>query len=294
MQVRRIDSVSCDATRATTALRSLISLAVVTLGFVSSTNAAETSSRQTTVGMPVTLEEVVIPGGELIVAPLEDPHAVAITRIIDVYPHGTAHRYTLQFYALEPGTYNVSDYLRNPDGSQRDELPAMQVEVTTLLEEGQVQPHALGSKRVRGLGGYRLLLIAGGVVWMLVFLALMFVRKRPSEEGGVSSTPLTLAQRLRPLVQRGIRGKLSTDEYAQLERVLIAYWRRRLGWNDLSAADAIMRLRQHPESSPLLLQMENWLHNPNRNGDVDVAALLKPYEQLPADDFDDAFAGMSR
>jgi hypothetical protein len=30
-------------------------------------------------------------------------------------------------------------------------------------------------------------------------------------------------------------------------------------------------------------QLEKWLHRPNTNEPVDVAALLKPYQNLPAD-----------
>ena len=42
-------------------------------------------------------------------------------------------------------------------------------------------------------------------------------------------------------------------------------------------------LREHDEAGGLLKQLEIWLHRPGNAGEVDLAALLKPYQDLPAD-----------
>jgi hypothetical protein len=42
-------------------------------------------------------------------------------------------------------------------------------------------------------------------------------------------------------------------------------------------------LRSHPEAGALLGQLELWLHRPGDVGEVNVAELLKPYQNLPAD-----------
>ena len=55
--------------------------------------------------------------------PLDDRRAPVVLRIVDVYPHGTAFRYDLEYYGLEPGTFDLRDYLRRKDGSSTADLP---------------------------------------------------------------------------------------------------------------------------------------------------------------------------
>ena len=40
------------------------------------------------------------------------------------------------------------------------------------------------------------------------------------------------------------------------------------------------------QAGPLLSQVEAWLHRPGGEQDVDVAVLLAPYQNLPAEDLD--------
>src|SRR5438876_7853227 len=73
--------------------------------------------RATTVGMPARIEQLVLPGSELEVKPLEDRRQPVVLRIVTSYPHGTAFRYDLVYYSLEPGEFDLRDYLRRKDGS---------------------------------------------------------------------------------------------------------------------------------------------------------------------------------
>ena len=68
---------------------------------------------------------------------------------------------------------------------------------------------------------------------------------------------------------------------------MLAYWRRRLGLAEEKIGRAIIELRGHDEAGPLLRQLELWLHRPGPADDVDVARLLEPYRDTPAD-FDQA------
>ena len=44
-------------------------------------------------------------------------------------------------------------------------------------------------------------------------------------------------------------------------------------------------LREHDEAGPLLRRLEDWLHRPAGTAEpVDVAALLEPYQAIPADE----------
>ncbi len=47
-------------------------------------------------------------------------------------------------------------------------------------------------------------------------------------------------------------------------------------------------LREHEEAGPLLRRLEDWLHRPAGSAEpVDVAALLAPYQAIPADEEDE-------
>src|SRR5262249_14712758 len=80
--------------------------------FVAPISAADAPiSATSTVGMPVRIEQVVLPGSELEPVAVTDKTLVVI-RIDAVYPHGTALRYDLVCYGLEPGEYDLRKYLQ--------------------------------------------------------------------------------------------------------------------------------------------------------------------------------------
>ena len=93
-----------------------------------------------TVGMPVSVHDLVLPGGELEVVPPSDATPV-IVRLDAVRPHGAHFRYDFSWYGLEPGHYELADFLRRKDGSPAADLPQLTLEVRSLLAPGQVQPH---------------------------------------------------------------------------------------------------------------------------------------------------------
>src|SRR5262249_47285122 len=94
--------------------------------------------------------------------------------------------------------------------------------------------------------------------------------------------PPTLAERLQPLIKRAAEGKLSKDELALLERMLLNHWRERLRLREVSMAEAIQRLRSHPEGGELWRRWEGWLPRPPGLVSVDVPAMLAPYATVSA------------
>jgi len=239
----------------------------------------------TQVGMRGHIDGVVLPGPELEVRPLADSQAPFVLRIANVSPHGTSFRYDFVYYALEPHTYDLTQYLRPKDGSKGGKLQPLVVEVQGLLGPGLVHPHALEPKRASWFARYWLLLLLGAVLWVLgFFLILFWGRKKKRSTGQHADSPATLADRLRPLVVRAMTGKLTTNQQAELERALLAYWRRRLGLEKENAQAALATMRNHPEAGVLLNQLEIWLHRPGTANHVDLGKLLKPYQQASAED----------
>jgi hypothetical protein len=249
---------------------------------------AQEPRAETTVGMTGRLEAVVLPGSELEAKPLTDRKTPVVLRVVAVYPHGTAFRYDLEYFALEPGTHDLRDHLRRKDASPTTDLPPIPVRVNPVLPPGQVEPNKLEIERGPRLGGYRTLLIVLGVVWGVGLVAIVasFFFPRRKRATVIHEKPLSLADKLRPLVDGAVAGKLTRAELAGLERALLAYWRKRLRLEDTEPGAAIETLRRHPEAGPLLAQLEAWLHRPGPPEPVDVPALLKPYQNLPPEAID--------
>lgn len=239
------------------------------------------------VGVTGRFEYITLPGSELEVKPITDRKAKVVLRIATSYKHGTAYRYYLEYYGLEPGRYDLKDLLQRKDGSSTADVPSLPVTITSALPPGHVLPHDPKTGGGPSLGGYLKAAIVAIGLWLLGLIAIIFVGrgKRAAARAAAARQP-TLADRLRPLVERGARGDLSPPERADLERSLMAYWRTRLGYTKMKPAEAMAALKAHADAAPLLTQLETWLHKPGPTDNVDVAGLLRPYQNMPADALD--------
>jgi hypothetical protein len=243
------------------------------------------------VGVVVKVDNLVLSGTELEARPLDDRKRSVVLRILNTYRHGNAHRYDLEFYGLDPGTFDLRDALRRKDNSPVTDLPPMLVRVTTQLPPGQVTPQPLALESGVSLGGYRLWLILGGIVWIIGLLLILFAgRKRMKRVTGPPPPP-SLAARLEPLVESALAGTAAPADLANLERALLTYWRRKLKLVQGKPEEVSATLRQHPEAGALLVQLESWLHRPGPRDAVDPKTLLEPYRRLPADTLDHDLAG---
>jgi hypothetical protein len=209
------------------------------------------------------VRELVLPGSELEAAPLTDRRSPIVLRVVRSSPHGTAWRYDLVWYGLEPGKYDLRSALRRKDGSSTVDLPELSVEVVSALPATFTPPHALATREIGGFGEYRMLVGALVIVWIGGF-ALMLVagRKRRAAAQGAVARPATFAERIRPLVERGVAGTITAPECAELERLLVEHWTARLDLGGERPAVSYARLREHDEAGPLVRRLEHWLHRP--------------------------------
>jgi hypothetical protein len=240
--------------------------------------------RSPTVGVTARIDGLVLPGTELEATPVTDRRQPVVVRVVNVWPHGTASRYDLEYYGLEAGKFDLKKYLRRKGRSSAADLPAIPVEIRSVLPPGQILPHDPEPKASPWLGGYGGALVFAGVVWVLGLLAILLLGRRKKKGAErIGARRRTLADHLRPLVEGAVAGKLKPAQLAELERTLLVFWERRLKLRDRKPAEAIAELRRHPEAGPLLQQLEAWLHRPGTAGGVDVAGLLKPYQDVPAE-----------
>lgn len=242
------------------------------------TKAVEATS---TVGAAKRIDQLVLSGSKLQVKPLENRHQPFVLRLIEVYPHGTDNRYDFEFYALEPGQYDLTQYLTRSDASSVENLPNVFVQVNSSLPEGQIQPSRLSTVQLPWLGGYRLMWFVGALVWLGGLYVLLNVgRKKIVSSLSVEEKPVSLADRLRPLVQSARDGTLAAEQRSALERMLFSYWCQQLNLMDTSPGLLMGKLREHAEAGALVRSLENWLHCPNPSPSVDIEKLLEPYANV--------------
>lgn len=238
-----------------------------------------------TVGMEGRLE-IILPEAEL-TAVASDHHAPMVVRIASAQPHGTLTRYDLRYIGRVPGQHDLRDYLLISNGVPATNLPALGVEVAGLLptpHNGWLEEQAHRSPSL--FGGYRAVMIAVILLWIVALAVILRVTRKPKStevEMPASRVP-SLADKLRPLVERAAAGRLSADEKALLERMLITHWQRRLRLHGMNGEDLISRLRAHPEAGALLRTLEDWLHRPPGSPQVSVEPVLEPYRNLPVEE----------
>ena len=86
-----------------------------------------------------------------------------VVRIADVYPHGSAFRYDLVYYGLEPGDYDLTEFLRRKDGvARRRTSRRSRSTVRAVCRRARSSRTGSSRRARRALGGYRRLLAIGG------------------------------------------------------------------------------------------------------------------------------------
>lgn len=246
------------------------------------------AAAETTVGVGVDLVEFVIPGAEVRARPVKDAgRADVIVRIENVFAHGTDHRYNLEVTPLVEGILDLRDHLERVDGTPLgDEVPEIRILVDAVTEEDVPFPVDPSVPHPGRVGGYTNLMMGLAVLWGVGLVSLVFLGRgrrrvaRVEHERG----PGTLAERLRPLVERAGRGELDGPERAELERLVLAHWREKRGLSGASAAEAMVALRADAEAGPLLQRLELWFHSPRHEEltDAEVTELLAPFAAAPA------------
>jgi hypothetical protein len=242
--------------------------------------------RSPSVGKPGRVEQVILSGSELTAMPIEDKLQPMVVRIVGVFPHGDSFRYDIQFQGLVPGQYDLAKYLRRKDGTDANNLPAIPVTVQSLLPPGQIEPHPLQYTWWPHLGGYRTMSTAFLVAWIGVLAALALIGRKRNRREAHRPQQQTFADLLRERLALASRNELRREQYAELERMLVVLWRRKLGLDEVALAEAIRQIRDHTEAGPLMRQLEQWMHSPNRAQDIDLGKLVEPYRSIAANEWE--------
>lgn len=250
-------------------------ISIIMLSGISGLMAEVPSQR---VGLPLEISEIYIPGGEVEAKPRRDSDPSLSVRIVERKPAKDGSRYDFEVHGLDPGSYDLADFLEAPEGTA---IPAIPLEITAGLPPGLSTPHGIKPGTLPELGGYRQTMIILAAVWLAGLAAILFWRKKkPADNSDNGIAPPTLSERLHPLVTQASEGKLSSDDRAKLERLVIGHWReQRPEIAALSPGEAMVALRSDPTAAPLILALERWLHarDPITSGS-EIGKLLAPYQ----------------
>lgn len=214
-----------------------------------------------------------------------------VLRIADVSRDAQQHfLLELRYIGMYPGKYDLRDFLRLPNGESlsgqdRASLKPAMVDVKSVLppdHDGKLTEVA--QPALPWVWPYRKLLVTACVAWFLLPIAWWLVQRRnakPIIEQPAVIAP-SLADRLKPLVTAAMEGRASVQSQAELERLLLTFWRGRLNLVSPSAEENLLQIKRHPEAGKLLGELERWLYHPPGKNQVDLQRLLAPYAEVPS------------
>mgnify|MGYP001814787184 CR=1 FL=1 len=245
------------------------------------TRAAANDPPSARVGLPFTLTEVYIPGGEVRPVPRLNREPPIVVRIAARRTAQDGSRYDFEIYGLEAGTYQLVDWLELVAPARPAQVPERAFTIATALPPGLPQPESLAAQPPPSIGGYRRFLWVAGGLWLAGLVGLIAWRRHRGTSAPTDERTATATERLRALLTEAARGELDADQQAALERLILGHWRTRVPeLARLSPAEGLAALRQHEEAGPLLLQLEQWLHAPAPTSDpAAIDALLAPYRE---------------
>lgn len=223
---------------------------------------------------------VEIAGPQLVAAPFTPGDAVSL-RIAEVAPTSGGFRYDLRYIPYGPGEHDLAQHLILPDGKQPAGLPQIVVETDSVLPKNHKgELFASPTSAIDLHSKYTLTMRLLWAAWGLSLVPLLIYGHRRRKAKVVEPPPPTVEERLRALLERASLEKLSVEEQVDLERLLAAYWSRRLNVSGDRWSDVLDALRKDPKADKQLTRIERWLHSRATTSNGEIAREL--LADLPA------------
>lgn len=216
----------------------------------------------------------------------KSPMAVRVAAFTD--DGAAAGLYDLRFIGSVAGEYDLREWMERIDGGPVEDLPPASVRIVSILTDDHTgELTGTGNAGLPWLRGYRAALIGTGALWLApigIVLIKRTIRRRKPPTAVPESTPLTLADQLRPMIEAAMAGSATDEDLARLERMLMAYWKERLGLQQKAPGAALAALKSDPEGGKILRAVEHWLHSRDKSDMAldEVGRLLAPYRRVEA------------
>lgn len=204
---------------------------------------------------------VEISGPQLFAAPFTPGDALAV-RIADVQPVPGGFRYDIRYMAFGPGKHDIGQWLKHADGTPAAPRSEFAVSVAALIpEKYSGELYETPPSRIDLHTHYTLVMRLLWGLWALALVPLAWYGHKRRRRAAPPPPPPSIAQRLRALLEQATHEKLSVEQQADLEQLLLAFWSERLNLSQERLSEAIEQLRQHPKAGPQWNRVERWFHS---------------------------------
>jgi hypothetical protein len=201
--------------------------------------------------------------------------------------------YKLSYTGLDTGVFNLTDFLVKPEGERLKE-PVATVTIESAIPRNTLyQEYFADPTSTPEAFPYRLTLLLSALAWAGAGALYFWQTRRnhstpkdaQAQETAEPETPeiQTLADLLRPLVEKAANKSISSEEKARLEGILFDYWSRDLELDHLNRVEQLRRILEHPQAGALLRTIEQWLYQPDSLiTEEEINAALESYLCIPS------------
>lgn len=241
-------------------------------------NCAFSSEYKATVGENILIKEVEIAKPQVEVIPRKSYHVPIILRISNIKETADSFLYDIHVESLEPGEYDLRKYLKKINGATLNDADPIKLQVSSLLPKDQIEPQKPSRQTPERIDGYITTLKVIAALWILGLIILIFKRKKNPESESQTIQKPSLKKRMSKLIKEASEGTINNQGRAKLERMIIEHWRNKIPeTKKLSPSQALKTLRKNPQSSPLIIALEKWIHSPEPISKKEIDELLKEY-----------------
>ncbi len=214
----------------------------------------------TDIGMIHSLQ-IDIPG-ERLAAVSMDERAPALVRVEVLRETPDGYLYAIDFVALEPGEYDVMNYLRTAAGRPPDAPPRMMTVERKLPDTFQGEIGIIPRRVGIPPAWYKPTAWTFAVLWGLCLPALVFLKRKkaPLQVASQPGAP-SLEERLKALLD-GVGDDESKEVWQKLEATLIHYLVEARNVSPAKAFDQLLELKRDGTAGPVIRQFERCLHAP--------------------------------
>jgi hypothetical protein len=221
-------------------------------------------------------------GPELIVQPYRFGVPVNL-RIARVIENDGLRTYDIRYMLNTAGEFDICKYLAAKDGSQLTDLPAFKVLGLGHLSQNMDQRIQEVETMGIDIWHYYYECIAAVITLWLIWLLLLIFYGREKPELPEEAVPVETFYDVLSAYLAKLEDKTLDDKgKAQLEMLLINWWREQLGYGDLEMHEVVRRIGRDSSAAPAFHAIQQWLHNPrNSVGTDELLASLRPYSVKP-------------
>jgi hypothetical protein len=188
----------------------------------------------------------------------------------------------LEVVGFEAGRFDVARFLERADGTPASDLPAIPVQVVSLLPPGlHLDLETRESQPVRLAGRPTWLWPLLAALWLALPVAWLVVRRMRRRRA--SAPPSTAAPAADPLDELAAlvgQRPLTTAERARLEMLLLRRLGEASGGSFGTSNNPYLVARSDPVGASIVEALESWLHHPQPPAEVETR-LAEALRRLP-------------